>query len=360
MRRPDVRKRSRAGLARWLVPAVLVWSSPAHVAAQTPIPPPSPRGHVVVLRPPDADENELTRTALARVTGELTAARFQVTVAPLDTTRDPTPQVETVAPELQPVAAFAITTQGTATGGEDSVAIWVCDRLGRRTTIQRRQMRNGQSTVSKDAEVLALEAIELIRVSIAGLWPAHSSAPGIESFSGAPRRQTPELSVGLGVAVLQDDAVGGSEWMGALTSVVNWPRGFLLRAQLRGLGPGVTATGTYGSAELRRRAATLGVGWMFWSAERVQSMVILGLGVEHLAVDGSAEDVERAHSLRAWSGLATAGVGARARIGSVFSLAVELDGVFAFPPSAVRIGDTETKRLSRPGLLISGGLQARF
>jgi hypothetical protein len=132
------------------------------------------RGLVVVLRPDDVDP--LTRTALARVTGELAAARFQVAVVALDPNVDPTQQVETVTPEFNPVAAFAIAHVSDVRG--DTMAIWVCDRLGGHTTIQRMAIRGGD--VSQDAEVLALEAIELIRVSIAGLWPAPTTRPAPE------------------------------------------------------------------------------------------------------------------------------------------------------------------------------------
>src|SRR2546423_6473402 len=60
------------------------------------------RGLVIVLRPQDVDE--MTRIALARVTGELAAARFRVTVLPLDPTQEASRQVESIAPESNPVA----------------------------------------------------------------------------------------------------------------------------------------------------------------------------------------------------------------------------------------------------------------
>ena len=143
------------------------------------------RGLVIVLRPGEVDA--LTRTALARVTGELAAARFQVVVVALDPNVDPTRQVETVTPESNPVAAFAIAHIRDANA--DTVAIWVCDRLGRRTTIQRMAMRG--SDISQDAEVLALEAIELIRVSIAGLWPPPPRGPSTQE-PAAPPAAAPE------------------------------------------------------------------------------------------------------------------------------------------------------------------------
>ena len=130
-----------------------------------PAAPPS-RGLVIVLRPADVDE--LTRTALARVTGELPAAEFQTSFVTLDPSQDPTTQVETVAPESRAVAAFAIAHIGDPQGR--TIAIWVSDRVGRRTSILRMAIQGDD--ISHDAAVLAVNAIELIRVSLAGLWPA--------------------------------------------------------------------------------------------------------------------------------------------------------------------------------------------
>ena len=222
----------------------------------TPLP---TRGLVIVLRPNDVDE--LTRTALARVTGELAAARFQVTVVPLDPNSDPTPQVETVAPESKAVAAFAIGHMTDYNG--DTIAIWVCDRLGRRTTIQRMTMRG--NNISQDAEVLALEAIELIRVSIAGLWPVPRSTP-LEPVTPAPTPGggRPEIAIGLGIASLQDVGIPSPQWMGALTGMAKWPQGFAARGQLTGLGPSLTLSGPDGSAAIHRDLASFGPAWFFW------------------------------------------------------------------------------------------------
>ncbi|MEO8213126.1 MAG: hypothetical protein ABI560_08035 [Myxococcales bacterium] len=314
------------------------------------------RGRVVVLRPTTVDE--LTGTALARITGELTAARFEVTVAPLDTSRDPTPQVETIARDLEPVAAFAIAHPSGAT--DDTIAIWVCDRPGRRITIQRMTMHG--DNISQDAEVLALEAIELIRVSIAGLWPAHNreldaQGPPVPLF---PARHNPELSLGVGVTMLVDTAISSAAWMGYLQAMLKWSRGMSVHAEVRGLGSSVTVPGSYGSAAVQRTSTTAGIGWVFWSAERVRSMLLVGLGLEHLSASGTAPDTARLRTESSWTTLVTAGVGLSARLNSVLAFGLQVDGVLTVPPINLRIGDTETKQLSQPGLMLTAAVQARF
>src|SRR5262249_35128460 len=87
---------------------------------------------VVLLRPTEVDE--LTREALARITGELAAARFRVVVFPLDAAVDPIEQVDSAGGDLDPVAAFALVRAPDGYGG--SIELWISDRLAHRTTIQ--------------------------------------------------------------------------------------------------------------------------------------------------------------------------------------------------------------------------------
>jgi hypothetical protein len=181
-----------------------------------PAAPPS-RGLVIVLRPADVDE--LTRTALARVTGELTAAEFQTSFVTLDPSQDPTTQVETVAPESRAVAAFAIAHIGDPQGR--TIAIWVSDRVGRRTSILRMAIQGDD--ISHDAAVLAVNAIELIRVSLAGLWPA----PPPATTTTAPKHaaepsQRPQVTLGLGFTAQQDIALQWPQLMGSLMAMVTW------------------------------------------------------------------------------------------------------------------------------------------
>src|SRR5690242_15198461 len=92
---------------------------------------------VILLRPPAVDE--LTREALSRITGELTAARFRVVIFPLDTGVDPIDQVETVGRDLDPVAAFALVREAGESPG--TIELWISDRLAERTTIQRMRVQ---------------------------------------------------------------------------------------------------------------------------------------------------------------------------------------------------------------------------
>jgi len=325
-------------------------------------PPPGaqgPRGLVIVLRPADVDE--LTRTALARVTGELAAADFQTAFVDLDPLQDPTKQVESVASESHVVAAFAIAHIGDPQ--DRAIAIWVSDRVGRRTTIVRMEMQGDD--VSQDAAVLALNAIELIRVSLAGLWPNSpekvATAPPESKVTAVPLQQA-QFTVGLGIAALQDFALPSPEWMGTLTAQAMWPRGLGIKAVVSGLGPALTLDGKYGTATVHRQLASLGLAWTFLRRTRMQSFAALSGGVVHLVGQGSTADPTRAvaRSGDAWSALAAAGVGVTVRLDGRLWLAGELDGIATLPPLIIRIADTDTKPFSRPGVLANVGLHVSF
>jgi len=314
-----------------------------------------PRGLVIVLRPDDVDE--LTRTALVRVTGELTAAEFQTTLVTLDPSQDPTTQVETVAPESGAVAAFAIAHIGDPNG--HTIAIWVSDRVGHRTSILRMAIQGDD--ISHDAEVLALNAIELIRVSLAGLWPTPPPAAAPPSRATEPS-QRPQVTIGLGIAAQQDVGLPSPQWMGSLMAMVTWPHGLGIRAAIDGLGPALTLTGNYGTAAVHRQLALLGLAWTFLRRARVQSFVVASAGVAHLSGEGSTSDPTRAvaRSDAAWSALGAAGIAASVRLARMLWLAAELDGIATVPSLVIRVADTETKPFSRPGVLGHVGLHISF
>jgi hypothetical protein len=329
------------------------------VHSETPPGAQPPRGLVIVLRPADVDE--LTRTALARVTGELNAADFQTAFVTLDPLQDPTTQVESVAPESHAVAVFAISHIGDPQGR--TIAIWVSDRIGRRMNIVRMEMQGDD--VSQDAAVLALNAIELIRVSLAGLWPTPPenvvTAPPKEKAVAVPPQRA-QFSVGLGITAEQDFGLPSPEWMGSFTARVTWPRGLGIKAEVSGLGPALTLDGKYGTAAVHRQLASLGPTWSFLRRARVQSFVVLGAGVVRLVGEGATTDPTRtvARSGSAWSALGVVGIGATFRLGGQLWLAGELDGIATLPPLIIRIADTDTKPLSRPGLLANVGLHVSF
>lgn len=347
-----------------LVSALLFVATAAGTAGAAAGPALSPtgasRGLVIVLRPGDTDER--TRTALARVTGELTAARFRVNVVALDPNDDPTHQVETVAPDSNAVAALAIGRPADA--GPDIVAIWVCDRLGGRTTIQRMSMPG--DSISTDAAALAVEAIELIRVSIAGLWP-NPPAPGTlepppatEVAAPAKAASSVERALGFGVAVLRDPNLETSNWLGAISGQASWPNGLGVRLTLAGLGPADTVQREAGSAAVRHQRASVGITWMPWKGERTRLSTGLGLGFDYLAARGASPVSALARSESNWTMTVDAGASGAVLLGSGVFLAAEVAVLVATRPLVLTIGTEDTKAAVRPGLLLGVQLLTTF
>ena len=82
------------------------------------------RGLVVVLVPPIDDD--VTRNALARVSGELAAAPFRTITKTFDPDRDVMAQVETAGSDQSATAAFALVRDREP--GSSRVTIWVSNR----------------------------------------------------------------------------------------------------------------------------------------------------------------------------------------------------------------------------------------
>ena len=108
------------------------------------------------------------RNALARVSGELAAAPFKTITVPIDPDGDIMAQVERAGNDQAATAAFAIVRDRDP--GSGRVTIWVSNRVSGTTTMQRMQVEGGN--VDRAAARLAVETVELVRASLAELWPS--------------------------------------------------------------------------------------------------------------------------------------------------------------------------------------------
>ena len=141
----------------------------------------------MVLVPPIDDD--VTRNALARVSGELAAAPFKTITRPIEPDRDVMAQIETAGSEQSATAAFALVRDREP--GSSRVTIWVSNRISGTTTMQRMQVEGGD--VDRAAARLAVETVELVRASLAGLWPSagRGGAAGRRETGASPARRAP-------------------------------------------------------------------------------------------------------------------------------------------------------------------------
>jgi hypothetical protein len=309
---------------------------------------------VVLLRPSGFDE--LTREALAHITGELAAARFRVVIVPLEPGVDARGQVDTVGGDLDAVAAFALVRD--AGGAAGSIELWISDRLAHRTTIQQMHIQDGDT--SRAARLLAVESVELIRISLADLWPRPQPRPPPAPPPVSEPPPQGRVTLSLGIGMIEDFGASVRLWSPVVRAGYRWPGGLGLFAAARGFGSDVDLAETDGTARVGRDAGWLGVSYTFRVGRRIQPVVMAGSGLERLHAEGSSATMAPAHTLTSWFGLGALGAGVSATLVPHLALVLDVEGMLVLPPAVVRIGSVDAARFDRPSLLVDGGVRASF
>jgi len=312
------------------------------------------RGLVVVLVPPIDDA--VTRNALARISGELAAAPFKTITAAIDPDRDVMAQVESAGSDQSATAAFAIVRDREP--GSSRVTIWVSNRISGTMTMERMQVEGGD--VDRAAARLAVESVELVRASLAGLWPtpAATAPPPTVEKPAAPR--PPRLALEVAIGQVRDFGDAPAFWAPQVAATYLLGHGLGVRAAASGLGPGTSASAVMGSARLERAMATVGLMVAFRSEQTVQPLIGLGAGIHHLSAHGITSSSQPAHDEGALSALGEASAGIAVALTSRIAVVVQADLLMIAPTVAVRVGDAEVAAIDRFSLFTHGGLLATF
>ncbi|HVY38280.1 MAG TPA: hypothetical protein VHM31_10095 [Polyangia bacterium] len=323
------------------------------------------RDRVVLLRPPLADA--VTSDATARVRGELTAAGFEVTVVPQDPQLEIRAALETVGRELDPLATFAILR---APGGS-TAEIWVCDRVAGKSVIQTVRLDGAAAPAESRAVVLAVEAVELLKGSLAQHWLT-SGRPDVSprpppalAPPAVARAELPAGGAGPGLWV--EAALGRLDSAGEVTAAwqpivrVGWgARGWAARASAVGLGTDAQRQASSGTARIGQALAVLEIVREFRARARVRPFVSAGAGALRARVVGTGVGPYVGRAATSWSGLVTAGGGMSVRLLPHVALAVDAQIMVACPYTAVRLPSVEAANVAWPALLLSAGLRAGF
>ena len=348
-----------AGLAALVAGAAVVQAAPSAAGD---------RYRVVVLTPPITDE--VTTGAVARVRGELTAAGFDVHEIPRDPSADVRDVLETIGRDLDPIATFAII-RGAGTGGGGAADIWVNDRLAGRSVIQSVHLASPATDPERAAAVLAVQAVELLKASLAQYWvapavsaPAPPPRPRAEPLAGA-EPSTPHVAMGFtaeaGVGWLDSVGAVGAVWEPIVRLAYGGRGGWAARHSFGGLGSETELRGPTGGAQLQQAAGTLEALRSFRVAEHAQLFASAGAGVYHLRMVGTGTGLWLGTGLTStWAALAVAGAGLALPFGARFAMLVEGQALVAVPSPVVRIGGNDAGRAAMPALLASAGLLGRF
>lgn len=336
---------------------LLMAISLAESTASVSVPEPQWRGLVVVLVPPIDDD--VTRNALARITGELAAAPFKTVTAPIDADADVMAQVETAGAEQSATAAFALVRDRDP--GSRRVTIWVSNRVSGTTTMQRMQVEGGD--VDRAAARLAVETVELVRASLAGLWP--SPAP-VETVEKPQPPHPSRLRLAVAIGQVRDFGDAPAFWSPQIAATYGNPARLGVRLSASGLGPGVSVSTGMGSAHLDRGMVTLGLVHSFRAEQVVQPMLGLAAGVHYLSAHGSAPSSSApssslpAFDVGQFSALASVSAGVAVALGPRVAIVVEGDLLVMTPTVAIEIVDTRVTKIHNPSLFTHAGLLASF
>src|SRR4051794_30462452 len=280
------------------------------------------RGLVVVLVSPTDDD--VTRNALARITGELAAAPFRTITLPIDPDSDVLSQIETAGDEQSATAAFAIVRDRDPRSGR--VTIWVSSRVTGTTTIRRMPVEGGY--VDRSATRLAVESVELIRASLAGLWPSRPVARAPETFT--PAAPVPRVAVALSVGRMTDFGDAPAFWAPQLAAAWGRPDGIGVRSTASGFGPGADVSSDSGSVHIGRTIVTLGLVRSLRSDRTLQPPFGVAAGVQRLTVHGTSPP-QLARDATAFSALAMASVGIAVAFGPRVAAFAEADTTMVWP-----------------------------
>jgi hypothetical protein len=330
----------------------------AESTASVSMPEPPWRGLVVVLVPPIDDD--VTRNALARITGELAAAPFKTITAPIDPDADVMAQVETAGNEQSATAAFALVRDREP--GSRRVTIWVSNRVSGTTTMQRMQVEGGD--VDRAAARLAVETVELVRASLAGLWPSPRPPPETIEKLAPPRPSRLRLAVAIGQ--VRDFSDAPAFWTPQIAATYGNPARVGVRLSASGLGPGVGVSTGMGSAHVDRGMVTLGLLHSFRSEQVVQPLLGIAAGVHYLSAHGTAPASSLpsaslpAYDVSRFSALGTATAGVAVALGPRVAIVVEADLLIMTPTIAIQIVDTNVAKIDNPSLFTHAGLLAAF
>jgi len=320
---------------------------------------------VVLLRPPTTDD--VTSDALARVRGELTAAGFEVSMLDQDPALAVRAALETVGRGLDPIATFAIVRAPT----DNTAEIWVCDRIAGKSVIQSVRLdAGGTQGESSPSAVLAVQAVELLKASLAQYWLASQrrvSRSPAETGPGGPVAAAPAtyemagLGIEAAVGLLDNAGAIGPVWQPVGRVSYGGARGWTGRITVAGLGTDAELRDPDGSAQVQQAFGLLELLRSFRAGTRAQPFLSVGGGAYRARVVGVAGGLNFGGSSRdAWSALGVAGGGVVVPVVSHIALIVAAQVGLTVPDNLIRLNGVEAGRTGWPALFASAGVRARF
>jgi hypothetical protein len=325
--------------------------------------------------------SEIAPAVLARLRGELRAARFEMDVATVASDAPRRSTVEELAAHGGANAALGIFVSA------GRVEMWAADAVAGRTLMQNLPLDVG--TPERRAAIVAVKAVDLLKATLAELWPTVPTPAGATVVSdersgpGARGTVAPEVPAPIAAAEVVVAAAeppkrerfsisAGAGWQQA-GSIRGWAPIVALSAAIGG-GPlavrltlsALGQTAVVGATDGNAAALAQEIGLaelVLWSRvwHHLRGALALGAGAHHLSVDGRAVPgfIGLTHDL--WSFATTAGVGLSLELLPHLALAFDARAVENWPATRVKVSDTQTAGIGRPivWLALSAGVTFR-
>jgi hypothetical protein len=314
---------------------------------------------VLLLRPVQA--GEILSEAVLRIKSELVAGGFEVAVADSDAPtlgQDPRELIERAGQALAPSATIGIfgnLEQGMA-------ELWVVDRITGKTVIRRLEVQT--SSDRRIPEVLAIRAQELLRASLVELLVEENrSTPSVATQPPRIHRWVKQAvespvapwTLGLELGVTTFGGWGGIGPTLAPAARLRMALGERFWARLTALGLGTrprveTDMGSR-STSVSQNLLLLEVTSWLRPRRLIRPLFSLGLGVERVAVEGTASLPYQGERNARWFAAGDAGAGIALRLQAHWEVQLEAHVLFAAPRPAIRFFDVEVARAGQPTLL---------
>lgn len=337
------------------------------------------RHRVVLLESPESGGSvEL----YARLSGELTAAGFEVIHIPVAGASELYARAESVAGELHPAAVlYALASQptpGESAPGEPALSeLRISDRLLRRTFVLR--FRTGAAAPPAEPAKVAVDAVEILKADLAELSVTSRAAPAdravapvarardvVAPSSPTPERRGahPELEAGL--AVFQGFAGLGPAFTPALragTSLpASWlgdaPFGLSVLASVAAFGTRVRVDAGGAHALVGQSLGELMLLATFAPRQPIRPFLLASGGAYGVEATGGGAPIVRSRST--WSPVTGAGAGVRSDLAPGIAFALSGEAALAWSRTVVHVAGESAATAGAPLLLVSAAAVGAF
>jgi hypothetical protein len=218
--------------------------------------------------------------------------------------------------------------------------------------------------------VLAVQAVELLKASLAQYWlmaaaaaaarrPAQPPQPVVPAAPEVATYATAGVGLQAGVGWLDSAGAVGPVWQPIVRASYGGVRGWAARLTFGGLGPDTSlSSGNVGSASIGQQLAALEIVRGFRAGRRVQLVATLGAGGYRARITGTGVAPYEGRNSDEWSLLTVGGGGVIITVVPHVALVAEVQALVTWPHTVVRLDGAEVGRTGWPSLLLSAGLLA--